>query len=205
MGIRIDRCEVRQRPQGTNPTNKPLRRDSMTFGPIQIFAFGFPDTEGFEGRIADELIKLSDAGVIRIVDALAVIADGDEVDILRVSDLDAAQREELGAQTGALIGLGAAGLEGFLAGAEAGAEIADEGGLGIVEAIGEDFIENLPDGAAAVLLIIEHAWAVPLRAAVVDAGGVLMANQWIGAQDLIALGAALGVEAEREAEAQRDN
>jgi len=174
----------------------------MPFGPIQIFAFGFPDTAGFEGRIADELIKLSDAGVIRIIDALAVVADGDEVDILRVSDLDEEQREELGMQMGALMGLGFAGIEGMIAGAEAGAEIAEEGGLGIVEAIGEDFIENLPDGAAALLLIIEHAWAVPLREAVVDAGGLMLGNQWIGAQDLVALGAALGIAAELEAEAE---
>jgi len=175
----------------------------MVFGPLQVFAFGFDDTSGFEGRIADELIKLSDAGTIRIIDALAVIAEGDEVDILRVSDLDEEQREELGMEMGALIGLGAAGLEGFLAGAEVGAEIAEEGGLGVVEAIGEEFIENLPDGATAILLIIEHAWAVPLRGAIVDAGGFFMANQWIGAQDLVALGAALGAAAELEAEAGR--
>ena len=176
----------------------------MVFGPIQIFAFGFPDTAGFEGRIAEELVKLSDAGIIRIVDALAVVADGDEVDILRVSDLDEEQREELGMEMGALIGLGLDGLEGMLAGAEVGAEIAEEGGLGVVEAIGEEFIENLPDGAAALLLIIEHAWAVPLREAVVDAGGILLGNQWIGAQDLVALGAALGIVAELEAEANDD-
>ena len=175
----------------------------MAFGPLQIFTFGFPGTEGFEGRIAAELVKLSNAGIIRIVDALAIIADGDECDILRVSDLDDAQREELGMEIGALIGLGAVGLEGFMAGVEAGveagAEIADEGGFGIVEAIGEDFIENLPDGAAALLLIIEHTWGVPLGEAVVDAGGILMGNRWIGAQDLVALGVALGIEAELEA------
>ena len=176
----------------------------MPFGPIQIFAFGFPDTASFEGRIAEELIKLSDAGTIRIIDALAVVAEGDEVDILRVSDLDEEQREELGMEVGALLGLGMAGLEGMVAGAEAGAEIVEEGGLGIVEAIGEEFIENLPDGSAALLLIIEHAWAVPLREAVVDAGGLLIGNQWIGAQDLVALGAALGIAAELEAQAEAD-
>jgi len=170
----------------------------MPFGPIQIFSFGFPDTEGFEGRIAEELVRLSDAGIIRIIDALAVIADGDEVDILRVSDLDADQREELGMEMGALVGLGMAGLEGVLAGAEAGAEIVEDGGLGIVEAIGEQFIEELPDGAAGLLLIVEHAWAVPLRDAVVDAGGILLGNQWIGAQDLVALGTALGMVGELE-------
>ncbi|MGD8485723.1 MAG: hypothetical protein PVG27_09925 [Chloroflexota bacterium] len=177
----------------------------MVFGPIQIFAFGFPDTAGFEGRIAEELIRLSEAGTIRIIDALAVVAEGDEVDILRVSDLDEEQREELGMQVGALMGLGMAGLEGMVAGAEAGAEIAEEGGLGIVEAIGEEFIENLPDGAAALLLIIEHAWAVPLRDAVVDAGGLLIGNQWIGAQDLVALGAALGIAAAQESESESDD
>ena len=170
----------------------------MPFGPIQIFSFGFPDTEGFEGRIAEELVRLSDAGIIRIIDALTVIADGDEVDILRVSDLDAEQREELGMEMGALVGLGMAGLEGVLAGAEAGAEIVEDGGLGIVEAIGEQFIEELPDGAAGLLLIVEHVWAVPLRDAVVDAGGILLGNQWIGAQDLVALGTALGMAGELE-------
>ena len=47
-----------------------------------------------------------------------------------------------------------------------------------------------------LLLIIEHAWAVPLREAVVDAGGILLGKQWIGAQDLVARGAALAAEAE---------
>ena len=163
----------------------------MAFGPIQIFAFGVPSTDRFEGRIAEELVKLSDAGIIRIIDALAVVADGDEVEILRVSDLDDEQREALGAHIGSLIGLGAAGLEGFIAGAEAGAEMADEGGFGLVEDITEDLIDELPDGSAGVLLIIEHAWAVPFRDAVVDAGGILMANEWIGAQDLVSLGMAM--------------
>ncbi len=171
----------------------------MAFGPLQIFAFGFPTTDRFEGRIAEELIKLSDAGIIRIVDALAVIAEGDEVDVIRVSDLSEAQREELGAEIGALIGLGAAGLDGFVEGALAGEEVVAEGGIGLVEAVGADFIENLPDDSAGMLLIIEHAWAVPLREAVADAGGVLLANRWIGAQELITLGVALGIEAAIEA------
>jgi uncharacterized membrane protein len=171
----------------------------MAFGPIQIFAFGFPTTDKFEGRIAEELIKLSDAGTIRIVDALAVVVEEEEVDILRVSDLDDAQREELGGEIGALIGLGFDGLEGFVEGAEAGIEIAEEGGFGLVEAVGEEFLEELPDGSAGLLLIIEHAWAVPLREAVVDAGGILLGNRWIGAQELVALGMALRDEAELEA------
>ena len=166
----------------------------MAFGPTQILALGFPETDRLEGRIAAELVKLSDAGTIRIVDALAVLVEGDEVDILRVSDLDEAQREELGAQIGALIGLGVAGIDGFVAGAEAGAEIVAEGGFGLVEGVARDLAENLPEGSAGLLLIIEHAWAVPLRDAVIDAGGVLLANRWLGIQDLVLIGAALAAD-----------
>jgi uncharacterized membrane protein len=172
----------------------------MSFGPIQILAVGFPTTDRFEGRIAEELFKASDAGIIRIIDALAVLVEEDEVEILRLSDLDAEQREALGAQVGALIGLGADGIDGFVAGAEAGAEIADEGGFGLVETIADDLAEELPDGSAGILLIIEHAWAVPLRDAVIDAGGFMLANRWIGAQDLIQIGAALREADEEEAE-----
>jgi len=170
----------------------------MAFGPLQIIAVAFPTTDRFEGRIAAELGRLSDAGIIRIVDALAVLNAGDELDILRVSDLSESQREELGAEMGALIGLGAAGLDGFVEGALAGEQIVEEGGIGLVEAIGAEFIEELPEDSAALLLIIEHAWAVPLRESVVDAGGFLMANQWIGAQDLVMLGAALREDADAE-------
>ena len=135
----------------------------MAFGPIQIIAVGFPAIDQFEGRIAEELIRASDAGVIRIVDLLAVVAQDDEIDVVRATDLDDAQREAFGAQMGALIGLGADGIDGFVAGAEAGAEIADEGGLGIVEAIGAEFIESLPEDSAAMLLIIEHRLVRPGR------------------------------------------
>ena len=76
--------------------------------------------------------------------------------------------------------------------------MADEGGFGLVEDITEDLIDELPDGSAGVLLIIEHAWAVPFRDAVVDAGGILMANEWIGAQDLVSLGMAMRAADELE-------
>ncbi len=170
----------------------------MAFGPIQILAIGFPTTDRLEGRVAEELARASDAGIIRIIDALAVLAEDDEVEIVRVSDLDEDEREELGAKVGALIGLGAAGIDGFVAGAELGAEMAEQGGFGLVEDVAEELVENLPDGSAGLLLIIEHHWAVPLRDAVIDAGGILLANHWIGVQDLVAIGAALSDTSEDE-------
>jgi uncharacterized membrane protein len=190
-GVAGARGESRPATDHTPSEREPNEEHTMSFGPIQIIALGFPSTERMEGRVAEELIRLSDAGIIRIIDALAVVAEDDEVDILRVSDLDDEQRQALGAHIGSLIGLGAAGLDGFIAGAEAGAEIAEEGGFGLVEDITEDLIDELPDGSAGVLLIIEHAWAVPFRDAVIDAGGIMLANEWIGAQDLVSLGMAM--------------
>src|SRR4051812_30784989 len=68
---------------------------SMSIGPIQAFVIGFPDNDRFEGRIAEELSRLSDIGQIRIIDAVFVINDDDEVSVLSVSDLDDDQRAEL--------------------------------------------------------------------------------------------------------------
>ena len=34
----------------------------MTIGPIQAFVIGFPDNDLFEGRIVDELARLSEVG-----------------------------------------------------------------------------------------------------------------------------------------------
>ena len=95
----------------------------MTIGPIQAFVIGFPDNDLFEGRIAEELARLSDVGQIRIIDAVFVMREGDDVAVLSVSDLDDDQRAELRAAVGALVGLGVAGVDGAVAGAALGASI----------------------------------------------------------------------------------
>ena len=93
----------------------------MSIGPIQAFVIGFPDNDLFEGRIAEELGRLSDVGQIRIVDAVFVLREGDDVAALSVSDLDDDQRAELRSAVAALVGLGVGGEEGAVAGAELGA------------------------------------------------------------------------------------
>ena len=64
----------------------------MSIGPIQALVIGFPDNDLFEGRIAEELARLSDVGQIRIIDAAFVLRDGDDVSAVSVSDLDDDQR-----------------------------------------------------------------------------------------------------------------
>jgi hypothetical protein len=172
--------------------------DTMTIGPIQAFVIGFPDNDLFEGRIAEELARLSDVGQIRIVDAVFVLRDGDDVVALSVSDLDDGQRAELRAAVGALVGLGVAGVDGAEAGAELGATI-DVDAPTVAEALAAGLIDDLPDGSSALVLAIEHLWAIPLRDAVRDAGGLVLAHRSLTPEELVVFGMDLGDEIERSA------
>jgi hypothetical protein len=175
----------------------------MSIGPIQALVIGFPDNDLFEGRIAEELARLSDVGQIRIIDAAFVLRDGDEVAAVSVSDLDDDQRAELRAAVGALVGLGVAGLEGAEAGAELGASV-DDDAPHAAEVVAAGLLDALPDGSSALVLAVEHLWAIPLRDAVRDAGGIVLANRGLTAEDLIAFGMDLGDAAELEAELAAD-
>ncbi len=163
----------------------------MTIGPIQAFVIGFPDNGLFEGRIAEELARLSDVGQIRIIDAVFVVREGDDVAVLSISDLDDDQRTELRAAVGALVGLGIAGGDGAVAGAEAGASI-DVDAATVAERIGASLIDDLPDGSSALVLAIEHMWAIPLRDAVRDAGGIVLAHRSLSAEELVVFGMDVG-------------
>ena len=171
----------------------------MSIGPIQAFVIGFPDSDLFEGRVAEELARLSDIGLIRVIDAVFVIREGDDVVALSVSQLDDDQRGELREAVGSLVGLGVAGGEGALAGAERGASV-EADAPSAAEVIAAGLLEELPDGSSALVLAIEHLWAVPLRDAVRDAGGLVLGHRTLTPEDLVALGVVLGAAAELEAE-----
>ncbi len=159
----------------------------MTIGPIQAFVIGFPDSDLFEGRIAEELARLSDVGQIRIVDAAFVLRDGDDAAVVSVSDLDDDQRAELRAAVGALVGLGIAGVEGAEAGAELGASVDADAPTG-AEVVAASLLDELPDGSSALVLAIEHLWAVPLRDAVRDAGGLVLGHRSLTPEELVVFG-----------------
>jgi hypothetical protein len=169
----------------------------MSIGPIQAFVIGFPDNDLFEGRIAEELGRLSDVGQIRIIDAVFVIRDGDDVAVLSVSDLDDDQRAELRSAVGALVGLGVAGGEGAVVGAALGASV-DADAPSAAESLAAGLLDELPDGSSALVLAIEHLWAMPLRDAVRDAGGVVLGHRSLTAEDLIAFGMDLADQAEAD-------
>jgi hypothetical protein len=109
---------------------------------------------------------------------------------------------EFGATVGALLGFGMAGEEGLEAGAEAGAEALEDG-----QVFDDDemwvAIDAIPNGTAAGVALIEHRWAIPLRDAIARAGGFVLADEWIHAKDLVAIGVMAAAEAEAQAEPQK--
>ena len=169
----------------------------MSIGPLQAFIIAFPDNDLLEGRIAAELDALSAVGQIRIIDAVFAARDGDDLIMLSISDLDVAERADLRSAAGALVGLGLGGADGAVAGALLGASAADDAPT-IAETLGEVIADELDDATSALVLVIEHVWAIRLRDAVVDAGGVVVARQPIDPAALIAAGALLGELADTE-------
>jgi uncharacterized membrane protein len=158
-------------------------------GPVQMLVVSF-DEPGFNGEIIDEMRRLNDGGVIRLIDALAVQKNLDgTLTALQWSDLSIPDAEEYGATLGALLGLGMAGEEGMHAGAVVGAEAGSDGHV-MDESESEvwDLAHALKPGSAAAVALIEHMWAEPLRGAIERAGGVPVSDAWVHPRDLVEIG-----------------
>jgi uncharacterized membrane protein len=159
----------------------------MPVGPIEIFVIAFDDPS-FHGEIREELERLREGDIIRVVDLLAVRKTEDGViEAIQRSDLEPDEALAFGAAVGALIGLGAGGEEGMELGAVWGLrELADghvfddEDKWRVADAIGP--------GQGALVALIEHRWAIPVREAVRRAGGKAVAGRWIAETDLVRLG-----------------
>jgi uncharacterized membrane protein len=161
----------------------------MSVGPVQLLVLGF-DHPNFHGEVKAQLERLRDNDAVRVIDALAVYKDAEgQIELERLSNLSQDESIELGSVVGALVGLGAAGEEGAAVGALAGAEAGAEGIHVFTDEEAWDVIGDLPNDAAAALLLIEHHWAVPLRDAIARAGGFRIGDGFISPFDLIAVGA----------------
>jgi len=121
-------------------------------GPIDYIVVGFVGNN-FNGSILEELGKAVDSGVIRLVDLLFIIKDADgNVSAAEIED----QHEDIKNAVGAL-GLG-----------DDMPMLTEQD----VEKLGKDMENN----TAAGVLVIEHLWALGLKKAIKEAGGVLLAD-----------------------------
>ena len=167
----------------------------MAIGPVQLIVLGFPDPN-FHGEIIEELERLRQSDTVRVIDALAVYKDAaGEIEAMHLSNLTQDEAIELGSVVGALIGLGFDGEEGAEAGAQAGAEAAADGISVFPEDDAWDVLEDIPNGSAAAVLLIEHHWAVGLRDAVARAGGFRVSDGFISPLDLVGVGLVTAEEA----------
>ena len=169
----------------------------MAIGPVQLLVLGFDHPE-FGGSIVNELKRLKDADIVRVIDAVVVHKDADGAVYTRqFSDLTMEEAEEFGATVGALIGLGAAGEEGLEEGAEMGAEAVAAAGGHALEAGGEDWhvLDDIPEDSAAAVVLLEHRWAIGLREAIVTERGIPLSDGWVHPTDLIAVGLIAAEEA----------
>ncbi|HEY2604093.1 MAG TPA: hypothetical protein VGI67_21230 [Thermoleophilaceae bacterium] len=168
----------------------------MAIGPVQLIVLGFQHPE-FHGEIIAELERLKENDTVRVIDALAVHKDAQgEIEVQHLSNLTPDEAVEVGSKVAALIGLGIAGEEGMEAGAEVGAEAAEDGISVFDDDEAWDVLEEIPNDSAAALVLLEHHWAVPLRDAVAAAGGFRISDGFISPLDLVEIGLLSRAEAD---------
>ncbi|MES1171123.1 MAG: DUF6325 family protein [Actinomycetota bacterium] len=119
----------------------------MGAGPVEIITIGFENGK-FDGSILGELAKVVSDGTITLIDGLFVHKIGEH-------DFEIAELSE-DPEVGALVGI-AARVDGLLSDEDV-----------------DTVADQLPVGSAAAVLVFEHTWVIPLRDAIVGAGGELL-------------------------------
>ncbi len=150
-------------------------------GPVDFLIVEFPaGASNFTGEIAEEIVRLVEAGTIRVLDMIVITKDADgNLDAVEITDTD-----DLGPLTAI-----EAGLAGLLA----------EEDVAYLAAA-------MTPGSVAGVLVYENLWAQPFAAAARRAGGIVIADGRVNAEDVVAAFAALAeLEAEVELEESIDD
>jgi hypothetical protein len=154
-------------------------------GPVQMLVLEF-EQERLAGQIFPELMALVARGLIRLVDMLVVhkpVDDG-HLEILDSRLMWGEDGEAAGDLVAALIGLRSASEHVRARDAIDGLAPDDENATW-------DVSERIPPGVRAAVVLIEHLWAIPLRDAACRGRAIVLADEWIHPEDLLAVGGGL--------------
>src|SRR4051812_16697462 len=125
--------------------------DLDTLGPVDYLVVEFPAGQSnFTGEMGDELVRLTEAGTIRVIDILILTKDADgSVEAMEFSELDnLGPLQQIEAEMAELL--------------------AEEDVLNLAAA--------MDPGSTAGVLIWENLWAAPFASAARRAGGQLIAD-----------------------------
>lgn len=124
----------------------------MALGPIEVVVLGFPGNR-FTGEIRPRILDLVERDIVSVIDALFITKDEDGT----VGYLELEQLVD-DPEISALNGLLTSRLD--LLASEDATELA----------------ADLPPGSSALALVFEHRWMVPVREAIIESGGLLLAD-----------------------------
>ena len=146
-------------------------------GPVQVLVIGYEQPR-FTGEVLAEMARLTDAGLVRLVDVLLVTrAEDGTFETVEVPEDDPQRLPGLPPGNGAL----AATLLGHSADAGDDLDALDGPAWSLADAV--------PAGTTAAVALIEHLWAAPLRAAIRLTGGVPLDEFWLAEAELQRLAA----------------
>lgn len=181
----------------------------MTIGPLQIVLIELAD-ESLTLPVSKELKAVREKGIIRLVDMLYIHRDEDgTIYTKEISDLTKTEKAEYGAVLRGLVGLETARRQEGDVSEIAQSFQVTQNDFGLSADQVQRLADNVKPGGSAMLALYEHLWAIPLKEAIIDAGGEVIASGIVnpdamavgGATLEDALEAALRIEMDAEQEA----
>ncbi len=123
----------------------------MTLGPLEYLVVGFEGNR-FSGQILPELRTARDKGIIRVVDLIVFKKDDDgNITTMEMSDLSEAEAEQFTPLAGDILGL-------------------------LTPEDIEQVASDIPNNCSAGVLVFEHVWAIGLKEAIRNSGGIPVAG-----------------------------
>jgi hypothetical protein len=122
-----------------------------TMGPVDYLVVRFPGSR-LTGKIAPELRRLEDTGIVRVIDLVFIRKDKDgNVESFEINDLGGEEENAFQSFSG---------------------RVNEWLSQDDIESIGSD----LPNDSSAGAILFENLWAVKLKEALLDSGGELVAQ-----------------------------